>query len=122
MTLIPLVRRTFCVIAASFAVACLLLPSSLASAQTPANPRLAAGRALDSGHYADVHTLLKGLDDDTPAAVLRARAYVAVGQYAEAEKVLLPAVAESPIGDAAVELGILQHSIDSPRGGISKGS
>lgn len=106
---IPLVRRTFCVLAAPLAVACLLVTAGGASAQTPATPRAAAGRALDRGNYAEVHTLLAGLDDDTPAAVLRARAYMAVGQYADAEKVLLPAVAENPIGDAAVELGILQR-------------
>ena len=41
--------------------------------------------------------------------MLRARAYVAVGRYAEAEKVLQPAVAETPIGDAAVELGLLRR-------------
>lgn len=90
----------------------LLVAASAVSAQTPgSNPRAAASRALDRGNYAEVHTLLAGLTDDSTAAVLRARAYVAVGQYAEAEKVLQPAVFESPIGDAAVELGILQRML-----------
>ena len=62
-----------------------------------------------TGRYDEVHTLAAPLGDDPAAAVLRARAYVAVGKYAEAEKVLQPAVSESPIGDAAVELGILRR-------------
>ena len=112
MTHIPLARRIRRVLAVTLTVACVLAAAGVAAAQTPgANPRTAALRALDRGNYAEVHTLLAGLTDDTPAAVLRARAYVAVGQYAEAEKVLQPAVFENPIGDAAVELGILQRML-----------
>jgi len=94
------------------AVVGLLLAGGVAIAQTPAAPpRVAAARALERGNYAEVHRLLGGLADDTPAAVLRARAYVAVGQYGEAEKVLQPAVFENPIGDAAVELGVIQRML-----------
>ncbi len=71
--------------------------------------RTAVERALMTGRYDEVHTLAAPLGDDPAVAVLRARAYVAVGKYAEAEKVLQPAVSENPIGDAAVELGILRR-------------
>ncbi|MEP7116469.1 MAG: tetratricopeptide repeat protein [Acidobacteriota bacterium] len=84
---------------------------SIASAQTPGDARVAAARALARGRYDEVHTLVASLATDQMAAVLRARAYVAVGKYGEAEKVLQPAVFENPIGDAAVELGILQRML-----------
>jgi cellulose synthase operon protein C len=73
--------------------------------------RTAAAGALDRGRYDEVHTLLAGLATDSTAAVLRGRAFVAVGKYAEAEKVLQPAVFENPISDAAVELGVLQRML-----------
>lgn len=112
MTVISTARCSLHAFGAPLVVACLLAAAAPARAQSAAgNPRPAAARALAQGHYAEVHRLLAGLDEDSPAATLRARAYVAVGQYAEAEKVLLPAVGESPIGDAAVELGILQRQL-----------
>jgi tetratricopeptide (TPR) repeat protein len=85
-----------------------------AAAQTPLSAQPAAGRAaveraLLRGRYDDVHTLAAALGADPAVAVLRARAYVAVGRYADAEKVLQPAVAEQPISDAAVELGLLRR-------------
>ena len=83
-------------------------PSTLVAQPTPGG-RAAAERALLAGRYDEVHTLAASLGEDPAAAVLRARAYVAVGRYGEAEKVLQPAVFESPIGDAAVELGILRR-------------
>ncbi|MGD9903154.1 MAG: tetratricopeptide repeat protein [Vicinamibacterales bacterium] len=79
------------------------------SGQAPASGRAAIERALRSGRYDEVHTLAAPLAADPAVAVLRARAYAAVGRYGEAEKVLQPAVQESPIGDAAVELGILRR-------------
>ncbi len=95
--------------------ACLLMTwASVSTAQTPppsGDPRVAAARALDRGRYDEVHTLVGSLSTDATAAVLRARAFVAVGRYAEADKVLQPAVLENPIGDAAVELGILQRML-----------
>ncbi len=81
---------------------------AVVAAQTAAG-RAAVERALLTGRYDEVHTLAAPLGADPAAAVLRARAYTAVGKYAEAEKVLQPAVAESPIGDAAVELGLLRR-------------
>ncbi len=83
-------------------------PSTLVAQSAPGG-RAAAERALLAGRYDEVHSLVASLGEDPAAAVLRARAYVAVGRYGEAEKVLQPAVLESPIGDAAVELGILRR-------------
>lgn len=83
-------------------------PASVA-AQTAVSGRAAVERALLTGRYDEVHSLAASLGADPAIAVLRARAYVAVGRHAEAEKVLQPAVQESPIGDAAVELGILRR-------------
>ncbi|HUU35818.1 MAG TPA: tetratricopeptide repeat protein [Vicinamibacterales bacterium] len=80
-------------------------------AQTPADPRVAAARALDYGRYDEVHTLVADLRTDATTAVLRARAYVAVGRYDDAAQILQAAYFENPLGDAAVELGILQRML-----------
>ncbi len=80
-----------------------------ATAQPAAGGRAGAERALLAGRYDEVHTLAGALGNDPAAAVLRARAYIAVGRYGEAEKILQPAVADNPVGDAAVELGILRR-------------
>ncbi len=77
----------------------------------PNDARAAAARALDTGRYDEVHTLVAALAPDPIVAVLRARAFVAVGKYADAEKVLQPAASESPLSDAAVELGVLQRML-----------
>ena len=45
---------------------------------------------------------------DERSLVLRARAHIARGRYAEAEKLLQGVVASAPAGDAALELGQLQ--------------
>jgi tetratricopeptide (TPR) repeat protein len=98
---------------ALLAVLWLVAPAAMASGQAPApaDARAAASRALDRGRYDEVHTLVATFSGDPIAAVLRSRAYIAVGKYAEAEKVLQPAVFDNPIGDAAVELGILQRML-----------
>ncbi len=115
MTSFLLARRSLHLLAAPLVAAMVL--SGVAAAQPPAAAaRAAAAGALDRGSYDEVHTLLAALNEDTPAAVLRARAYIAVGQYGEAEKVLQPAVSENPIGDAALELGILQRQLGKRQG------
>lgn len=97
------------------AVLALLCASLVATSPQPVDAQAAAGgragveRALLTGRYDEVHTLAAPLGADPAIAVLRARAYAAVGRYAEAEKVLQPAVAETPISDAAVELGLLRR-------------
>jgi tetratricopeptide (TPR) repeat protein len=74
------------------------------AAAAPADP---ATRAMNSGEYDAVESLLR--NDSSPRAIaLRARAHVARGRYAEAEKLLSPAAASAPLSDAALELGRLQ--------------
>ncbi len=70
-------------------------------------PVQAATRALNQGRFDQVETLLKGMTDPQ-AIVVRARADIARGRYAEAEKALAPVASQSPSSDAALELGLLQ--------------
>jgi hypothetical protein len=101
----PLVARALFTLVA---VTLLAMPRPLGAQAAPAG-RAAVERALLTGRYDEVHSLAAPLGDDAAAAVLRARAYVAVGRYADAEKVLQPAVSENPISDAAVELGLVRR-------------
>jgi tetratricopeptide (TPR) repeat protein len=78
-------------------------PPATPAAAAPADP---ATRALNAGEYDAVEALLR--NDSSPRAIaLRARAHIARGRYAEAEKLLAPAVASAPLSDAALELGRL---------------
>ena len=96
-----------------FFAVCAALSIALAtssSGQTPAgddSPAAAATRALNAGQYDEIERLLASATDER-SVVLRARAHVARGRYAEAEKVLTGRVAANPGGDAALELGLLQ--------------
>lgn len=109
MILTPLARPS------RFLVVALLtagLAAAAAAQPVASDPRRTAQAAYERGQYDEVHAALARVAaDDTPAAVLRARAYVAVGRYADAEKALQPAVFESPVGDAALELGLLQRML-----------
>jgi len=87
------------------------LPS--AQAQAPAQPLTPADLAvlaLNTGRYDEVDPLLKG-STDLRATTLRARAAIARGRYADAEKLLTPAAASAPTSDAALELGLLQQYV-----------
>ena len=101
--ILSFVRRTL--------VTCALL--SLATSLT-AQPRSTAPaslqsavRALNAGKFDQVETLLRG-SGDPQAIVLRARADIQRGRYAEAEKALAAVAAQAPSGEAALELGLLQ--------------
>ena len=79
------------------------------SGQTPAvdsSPAAAAVRAFEAGRYDEVEDLLNAATDQA-SIVVRARAHIARGRYAEAEKLLTQAVNAAPLGDAALELGQL---------------
>ena len=90
-------------------------PSTLVAQSAPGG-RAAAERALLAGRYDEVHTLVAALADDPAAAVLRARAYVAVGRLrARPRRCCSRRSLENPIGDAAVELGILQPACQGRR-------
>ena len=99
------------------ALACLVLlltPAAvLAQAPAPApdatstSSKLAeAARAIRTGHYDDVESLIASLRDEA-AIVLRASAHEARGRYDDAQALLTPAAAANPGGDAALELGLL---------------
>jgi tetratricopeptide (TPR) repeat protein len=90
-------------------IALLIALSTSSSGQTPAadtSPAALAGRALLEGRYDEVEPILRSSTDER-SVVLRARAHIARGRYAEAEKLLRHAVQSSPVGDAALELGQL---------------
>jgi tetratricopeptide (TPR) repeat protein len=95
-----------------FAAVCAALfiaVTTSSSGQTPAadTSPAAAARAFNAGQYDEVERLL-GSASDERAVALRARAHIARGRYADAEKLLTGRVAASPAGDAALELGLLQ--------------
>lgn len=101
-------RRRWC---AALVVAVVCAASGGGAAQAPSGEaaRAAIVRELDHGRYDQVQALAAPLAADPAVAVLRARAYVAVGRYKDAEQALQPAAADNPIGDAALELGLLQR-------------
>jgi tetratricopeptide (TPR) repeat protein len=78
-----------------------------APARAPADP---AARALNLGHYDEVERLLRDRTDPKSVA-LRARAMIARGRYADAEKLLTPAATAAPTSDAALELGLLEQYV-----------
>ena len=90
-----------------------LIGSTLPSAQTRPGPAAAstpadqALRALNVGQFEEVERLLRGATDARSVAI-RARADIARGRYADAEKLLAPVAAAQPASDAALELGLLQ--------------
>ena len=96
------------VICAALLVAGTLVPwSPRAAAQAPLSPADQAVEALNAGQYDQVEKLLQGAVDSRSAA-LRARAEIARGRYAEAEKLLIGPAGREVGGDAALELGLLQ--------------
>jgi tetratricopeptide (TPR) repeat protein len=98
-------------IARRFLVTCVLLslpPHGVHAQSRPdSSPLRAASRALNSGNFDQVDAILKATHEPQ-AIALRARALIQRGRYADAEKLLTPAVAEAPASDAALELGLLQ--------------
>ncbi|MBM3819461.1 MAG: tetratricopeptide repeat protein [Acidimicrobiia bacterium] len=88
--------------------ALLIAITTSSSAQTPPSSQEdPATRAFNLGQYDEVATLL-GPKTDAASVVLRARADIARGRYAGAEKLLTPLATSSPGSDAALELGLLQ--------------
>ena len=87
-----------------------------AAAQGPAAFARAAATALAHGRIDDAQKMAaaRGATDPEAAAVL-ARIAVLRGKYREAQATLEPVVAANPLGNAALELGLLYQSIG--RGG-----
>jgi tetratricopeptide (TPR) repeat protein len=93
----------------SMCVALVIAVTTSSSGQTrPAasSPAADAARAFNAGQFDAIENIL-GSATDEHSVVLRARAHIARGRYAEAEKLLQPRVASAPAGDAALELGRL---------------
>src|SRR5262245_47259783 len=110
-------RAAFLSAGRRIAAACVLLSLSVQPGGSQTRPAPASSpvqgaiqgaiRALNQGRFDQVESLLKGMSDPQ-ATVVRARADIARGRYAEAEKALAPVVSESPSSEAALELGLLQ--------------
>lgn len=87
----------------------------LVAAPAPAQPaggqaaRQSAEAALLTGKYDQVESIAAASPTDERLVVLRARAAIARGQYEQAESWLQPVAAETPTGDAALELGLIQR-------------
>jgi tetratricopeptide (TPR) repeat protein len=90
-------------------VAMLVAVTTSSSGQTPAldnSPAAIAARAFNAGQFDQVEAALQSATDER-SIVLRAKAAIARGRYADAEKLLTGVVASSPARDAALELGQL---------------
>ena len=96
-----------CAVVALLATTFSASSSQSAAVQSGAQARTAILRALLAGRYDEVERLAAGATDET-LSVLRAKAWVARGEYSAAEKTLVPLAAASPGGNAALELGLLQ--------------
>jgi tetratricopeptide (TPR) repeat protein len=72
-----------------------------------ATPVDAALEALNAGRFDEVERLLRSATDARSVSI-RARADIARGRYAEAEKTLVAVASAQPGSDAALELGLLQ--------------
>jgi tetratricopeptide (TPR) repeat protein len=102
-------------------VALVIAVTTSSSGQTPAGPSAPATdatRAFNSGQFDAVEGLLRSATDER-SIVLRARAHIARGRYAEAEKLLQGVVASAPASDAALELGQLQLYLGRRQEGAS---
>lgn len=111
--------RAVCVTALASAVA-IPLCAALVIAQAPRRaaaltPLQAATRALNEGRYDAIDDLTARLDAGDPAVVVvRARAAIARGRYADAEAALKAAATRAPSSEAALELGLLQKTLGRP--------
>src|SRR4030095_821321 len=96
--------RRACAVGALVLLAAVQVPSAQsrppAAAATPAD---AALKALNAGQFDEVERLLRSATDARSVAI-RARAEIAQGRYAEAEKLLTPVANAQPGSDAALEL------------------
>jgi tetratricopeptide (TPR) repeat protein len=108
--------RRFCVFAlGGLAVALLVFSAAAQAPRRAAQPLQLAQRALLEGRYDDVDQLADKLDPKDPTvAVLKARAAIARGRYAQAETALKPLALKAPTSDTALELGLLQQLLGRP--------
>jgi len=97
-----------CVVCALVLLCAAQVPLAQSRSAAPTSPAEAALKALNAGRLDEVETLLRTATDPRSIAI-RARAVIARGRYADAEKLLTPAAAAQPGSDAALELGLLQN-------------
>jgi cellulose synthase operon protein C len=89
--------------------AMLVAVTTSSSGQTPPldnSPAAVAARAFNAGQFEQVDAALQTATDER-SIVLRAKAAIARGRYADAEKLLAGVVTSSPVREAALELGQL---------------
>jgi tetratricopeptide (TPR) repeat protein len=98
--------RRVCVVSALVLLCAVQAPLAQSRPPAGATPADAALKALNAGQFDEVGRLLASASDARSVAI-RARAEIARGRYAEAEKMLTPVAAAQPGSDAALELGLL---------------
>ena len=80
-------------------------------AGTAATARQAADKAFRTGKFDEVERVGLQFPNDETLIVFRARALKARGDYAKAEALLTPPANQNQVGDAALELGLLQQAL-----------
>jgi tetratricopeptide (TPR) repeat protein len=95
-----------CIVFALVLLCAAQVPLAQSRPPAAATPADAALKAFNAGQLDEVETLLRSATDPRSVAI-RARAEIARGRYAEAEKILTPAATAQPGSDAALELGLL---------------
>ena len=99
-----------CIVFALMLLCAAQVPLAQSRPTAAATPADAALKALNTGQYDEVETILKAATDPRSVAI-RARALSERGRYAEAEKLLTPVATAQPGSDAALELGLLQWTL-----------
>ncbi len=102
--------RRVCIVFALMLLCAAQVPLAQTRPSAAATPADAALKALNTGQYDEVETILKAATDPRSVAI-RARALTERGRYAEAEKLLTPVATAQPGSDAALELGLLQWTL-----------
>src|SRR5216684_233218 len=91
-----------------------LIPVAIAQTRRPVagSPLQAAMRAFIEGRYDEVASLTASLDQQDPnVAALNGRAEIARGKYEEAIARLRPIAQRAPASEAALQLGLLLHTL-----------
>jgi cellulose synthase operon protein C len=102
--------RRACTVCALVLLAAVQVPLAQSRPPAAATPADAALRAFNAGQYDEVDRVLRSATD-ARAIAIRARAEIARGRYAEAEKLLTPVASAQPGSDAALELGLLHMQL-----------
>src|SRR4051812_14243815 len=108
-------RASVSLLVAALASFVLPLSGTAQAPRRPTTPLQAATRALVEGRFDDADAMADKLDVRDPSvAAIKGQSLIARGRYAEAESLLRPVVSRAPTGEAALELGLLQHMLGRP--------